>query len=321
MTKQVTLLFPGQGSQYVGMGKKLEGLPAFTYFQQADAALEFPLTKLCLEGPVENLKLTQNTQPAIFTYSFALFTELSGFLKQENIQIQQVLGHSVGEYAALAAADVFSFAEAVKTVHLRGKFMQEAVPVGKGKMIALLKLEESLVRKACEAASQKDSQVQPANFNDPGQIVISGHAEACDRAVKWLQENNEGRFRAVELPVSAPFHSSLMQPAAEQMQKVLEGMTVRPSKLPYIANIDAKLYPAESSAEVIKENLRRQICGSVLWTQSIVQLPADSLLIEVGPGKILKNLVKKIRPELKTISLDDKETLDAAYQAINQELA
>lgn len=296
----VTLVFPGQGSQYVGMGSTLKNFDCFDYFNRADQALGFSLTSLCLEGPEDKLKLTEYTQPAIVTHSVAMFE----LLKTKNIKVDRVLGHSVGEYSALVAAGVMSFEDAVKSVNLRGQAMQDAVPVGMGKMYAILKISQDWVEKACAAASTADEKVMPANFNDPKQIVISGHAAACDRAVEWLKVNCSEKHGAIALNVSAPFHSSLMQPAAEVMQHHLGTLTLKPSTLAYVANVDAKEYAAGTDPEGIRQRLVDQVCGSVLWTQSIESLPAHTKYIEVGPGKVLSGLIKRIQPEAQVLTLD-----------------
>ena len=257
---KVTLLFPGQGAQYVGMGNNLKETEFYNYFKKADEILKYSISDIAANGPDDQLKLTENTQPAIVTHSVALFEKLKPILAKKNIEIAQVLGHSVGEYAALVAAGVLKFEDAVKAVHLRGKYMQEAVPVGQGKMIAILKLDGDIVKEACRKASTADSQVMPANFNDPKQIVISGHAEACDQAVKWLEENVKERFGAIPLQVSAPFHSALMKPAAEKMTAVLSDIKFEANTIPYIANIDAKKYNNGTDIELIRQNLIDQIC-------------------------------------------------------------
>jgi [acyl-carrier-protein] S-malonyltransferase len=300
MTKSLTLLFPGQGAQYVGMGKDLDQ----SLFAKADSALGFSLSSLMLEGPEEELKLTQNTQPAILSHSIALYEKVRKILDEREVKIDRVLGHSVGEYAALVAAGVLSFEDAVKAVNLRGKFMQTAVPSGKGKMIAVMKVPEATIIAACEAASTDEEKVMPANFNEPNQTVISGEANACDRAVAWLTENHTDPHRTIELQVSAPFHSSLMKPAALDLEKAFEEFTWNSNKLDYIANIDAKTYSAGTSADIIKQNLVKQVDGSVLWTQSIQALPEETLCLEVGPGRVLMGLVRKINRGIKVIPLD-----------------
>lgn len=312
MKKSVTLLFPGQGSQYVGMGKDLD----HALFDKGNEILGFDLKKLMHEGPEDELKLTMNTQPAILKHSVTLYNHLLEFLAKHDIKIDRVLGHSVGEYAALVAAGVLSPYDAIHAVHLRGKYMQEAVPVGRGKMFAILKVPASVVEEACRVSSKPNSEVMPANFNDPSQIVISGESEACTRAVAWLSDNFKEAHRAMELNVSAPFHSSLMKPAADQLREAFERFQWHENKVPYIANIDAKEYPVGTNPAVIIENLYQQAYGPVLWTQSIEKLPNDTICVEVGPGKVLMGLVRKINKDIKVISLDKDEALNELAQAL-----
>ena len=317
MTKSVTLLFPGQGAQYVGMGKSLEGHSSFELFKKANSVLDFDLSKMMFEGPEEELKLTKFTQPAILSHSVALFKKVEELLNEKSIKIDRVLGHSVGEYAALVAAGGISFEDAVKAVHLRGKFMQDAVPEGKGKMFAIMKIPQEVIEKACKEASTTDSEVMPANFNEPNQIVISGEANACDRAVKWFEENWTEPYRAVELNVSAPFHSSLMKPAAENLSSAFSEFKFTPTTHPYIANIDAKEYEAGTNPETVKENLIKQVDGSVLWTQSIQALPDDTVCIECGPGRVLMGLIRKINRNIKVISLDKDGAFDELKELLS----
>lgn len=300
---KVTVVFPGQGTQYVGMGKVFSD---FAFFDKANTATGYDLKKIMLDGPAEDLKLTENTQPAIVAHSLMLFDKLMPLLTQKNISVERVLGHSVGEYAALAAAEVMTFEEAVKAVHYRGKFMQESVPAGKGTMYAILKQEEATIIEACAAASTDDEKVQPANFNEPTQIVISGDKFACERAIRLMEEKTGARVKAIELQVSAPFHCSLMKPAELKLKPVLDEVKFQSPKFNYIANIDAKEYSTDTNPEVIKENLLKQVCGSVLWTQSIQKLANETVIIECGPGKVLAGLIKKINPNLKVISLDSE---------------
>lgn len=305
MIKSVTLLFPGQGSQFVGMGKDLD----HSLYEKGNSILGFDLKKLMHEGPEEELKLTHNTQPAILAHSITLLNHLLPLLKKHNIKIDRVLGHSVGEYAALVATGALSAEDALLAVHLRGKYMQEAVPVGRGKMFAILKVPADIVEKACKESSQPNSEVMPANFNDPSQIVISGESEACLRAVKWLEENFKEAHRAMELNVSAPFHSSLMKPAADKLKEAFSKFKWNENQLPYIANINATEYSAGTNPEVIINNLYHQAYGPVLWTQSIEKLPAETLCLEVGPGKVLMGLVRKINKDIKVIPLDKEDAL------------
>ena len=300
---KVTIVFPGQGTQYVGMGKDFVDT---NFFDKANEATGFDLKQIMLEGPAEILKLTENTQPAIVAHSLMLFEQLKMILASKGITVEQVLGHSVGEYAALAAAGAMSFKDAVNAVHFRGKFMQEATPAGKGTMFAILKQSEEIIREATMHASTADEKVSPANFNEPSQIVISGDRGACERAIKYMEEKTAGRVKAIELQVSAPFHCELMKPAELKLKDVLNKCVFNNLRIPYIANVDAQTYGLETSSNTIKENLLKQVCGSVLWTHSIQKLSDDSIIIECGPGKVLAGLIKKINPNLKVISLDSE---------------
>ena len=300
---KVTIVFPGQGTQYVGMGKDFVDT---NFFDKANEATGYDLKQIMLEGPAETLKLTENTQPAIVAHSLMLFEQLKMILASKGISVEQVLGHSVGEYAALAAAGAMSFKDAVSAVHFRGKFMQEATPAGKGTMFAILKQSEEIIREATMHASTADEKVSPANFNEPSQIVISGDKGACERAIKYMEEKTAGRVKAIELQVSAPFHCELMKPAELKLKDVLNKCVFNKLRIPYIANVDAQTYGLETSSETIKENLLKQVCGSVLWTHSIQKLSDDSIIIECGPGKVLAGLIKKINPNLKVISLDSE---------------
>lgn len=300
---KVTLVFPGQGTQYVGMGKNLED---FSLLEKANQALGFNLKNLMFEGPESDLKLTENTQPAIVTHSIMLLEKLIPVLNKKNIQIERVLGHSVGEYSALVAAGALKFEDAVKAVHFRGKFMQQAVPVGKGAMWAILKQTEEIIKDACKEASTESEKVSPANFNEPNQVVISGDKEACLRAIKIMEEKTQARVKAIELQVSAPFHCALMKPAELNLSPVLNSINIENLKVPYMANVDANEYATGTNGSVVRANLLNQVCGSVLWTQSIKKLSPNTIIIEVGPGKVLAGLIKKINAELKVISLDSE---------------
>ncbi len=311
--KKVTLLFPGQGSQYVGMGKSLYDIPeAKAVFEKANSALGFDITSLCFEGPEDKLKLTEFTQPAIVTHSIALYEVLKTKLAEYGYEVQRVLGHSVGEYAALVAAGTLKFEDAVKAVNLRGKYMQEAVPAGQGKMYAILRVPGDIVAQACAEVSNETEQVMCANFNDPTQVVISGHAAATDKAVEWLKENYEGKQMAKELAVSAPFHSSLMGPAETKLQEFLSTIEFSPNTTAYIANIDAKEY--KTDGQTIKNNLIKQVCGSVLWTQSLTTLADNELFLEVGPGKVLSGLNKRINKTFNTYTLDS----DGGFEGLSE---
>lgn len=316
--KKVTLVFPGQGSQYVGMGKNLEAFPECKgVLDSADDVFDFSLTDLMFNGPEEKLKLTEFTQPAIVAHSVALCEGLKKVLKENNVEVERVLGHSVGEYSALVAAGSLELKDALKAVQLRGKYMQEAVPEGAGKMFAILRVPQDMIEKACEASSTESEKVMPANFNEPGQTVISGHAGACDRAVDWLKENFEGKQMAIPLKVSAPFHSALMKPAEEKLAAHFQTVDFKATAVPYVSNIDAKENSSGTPGETVKENLVRQVCGSVLWKQSIEALPDETLFIEVGPGKVLTGLNKKINKTFKTYTLDS----EAGFEGLKEFLS
>ena len=308
MAKQVVLLFPGQGSQYAGMGKDLTEQASF--FDRADKSLGLELKQLCFEGPADQLKLTEFTQPAIVTHSIALFNKVRSWLDEKEIKISKVMGHSVGEYSALCAAGVLKFEDAVKAVHYRGKFMQEAVPAGVGSMYAVVRVPSDIVEKACQTVTTDEESVSAANFNEPGQTVISGHKAACEKAVKWIEENFEGRARFLELPVSAPFHSPLMKPAEIQLEKVLAKIEFNSLQTPYIANWDAKEYSTETAPNTVRASLLTQVCASVRWTQSFQQLPNDTIALEIGPGKVLTGLAKKINPTIQVRPIDKLEDLN-----------
>ena len=288
---KTAFVFPGQGSQAVGMGKDL----AEKYLDQANQILGFDLKKLCFEGPEEELKKTEITQPAILTVSVAAFE----WLKSKNAPLPAaVAGHSLGEYSALVAASALSFQDAVKIVRLRGKFMQEAVPLGEGSMAAIIGLSKEMVEDCCRKASSKGV-VAAANLNSPGQIVISGKKEAVEEAARLCKE--AGAKRTVTLQVSAPFHSSLMQPAAEKLQAELDQIEIKDAKIPVVANAIADY---AFKKEEIRDLLIKQVTRPVLWEDSIKKMLADGItsFIEVGPGKVLSGLTQRInrKVEVKT---------------------
>lgn len=302
-------MFPGQGSQYVGMGKSLvENFPlAKQTFEEANDALRFDLKKLCFDGPESDLKLTHNTQPAILTHSIAAFRVLSA---ETPLKPDYVAGHSLGEYSALVAAGSLSFSDAVRLVNKRGQFMQEAVPVGTGAMAALIGVVESNVKSLCGAASSTTGKIcEMANFNGGGQIVISGHKEAVEEAVRLAETDTSYAIgKAVLLQVSAPFHSSLMKRAEENMRELLLKTTVKTPFCPYIANVDAKVH---SDVTGIVPRLLEQICGSVRWEQSMAQLSSleVSEALEIGPGKVLSGLMRRISRETKCRGVDSKDDI------------
>lgn len=295
----------------MGMGKSLvENFSlAKLLFEEASDALSFNLKKVCFEGPESDLKLTHITQPAILTHSVAAFRVLSA---ETALKPDFVAGHSLGEYSALVAAGSLAFADAVVLVNKRGQFMQEAVPVGTGGMAAMVGGTEANVRSLCEGASRTSGKsCEMANFNGGGQIVVSGHREAVDEAVRLAGADPAyGVGKAVPLPVSAPFHSSLMKRAEENMRPLLEATNFKALACPYIANVDAKVYG--DSSEIV-DLLVRQICGSVRWEQSMQLLPGLEVTeaLEVGPGRVLSGLMRRIQRDLKVKPVDTMEDVKA----------
>ena len=302
----LAFVFPGQGSQYVGMGKALaEAFPeSRAAFDEADAALGFPVSRLCFEGPEEELRLTANTQPAILATSLAAFRAFAA----RGPRPDWVAGHSLGEYSALVAAGALPLADAVVAVRRRGQYMQEAVPVGRGAMAAILGLELAAIEKACAEAAQGEV-VSPANINAPGQVVIAGHAGAVERASALCKA--AGAKRAVPLPVSAPFHCALMRPAQERLEKDLRALPFRDPDPPLVNNVDAR--PVRTAAEC-REGLVRQVSAPVRWHESVQRLVAEgaSTFLELGPGSVLYGLVKKIAREVRVTNVEDPKTLEGA---------
>ncbi|HEY2749366.1 MAG TPA: ACP S-malonyltransferase [Polyangia bacterium] len=287
-------LFPGQGSQKVGMDAGLSR----RRFEEADDALGFKLSKIIADGPDAELTRTQHTQPAILTVSVAY----ADMLKQRGVVAEVAAGHSLGEYSALVYAGALAFADAVRLVHLRGKFMQEAVPEGTGAMAAIIGLEASTVADTCREASPDESDAcQPANFNGAGQVVIAGHKGAVERAMALAKQKGAKMVKA--LAVSAPFHSALMKPAAEKLRAELERVMVAPLAVPVVANVTAE--PNTDPARV-KDLLFAQVTGSVRWEESVQKLVAMGVdeAFEVGPGNVLANLGKRIAPAIKMGALN-----------------
>jgi [acyl-carrier-protein] S-malonyltransferase len=286
---KVAWLFPGQGSQAVGMGVALAEAEsaARAVLQDADTALGFPLSRLMAEGPEETLKLTEHTQPAILTHSTMVVKAWAHRLPKPDF----AAGHSLGEYSALVALGALDFQDAVRTVRERGRAMQEAVPVGVGAMAAVLGMSLADVEAGCaEAAASTGKIVVPANFNGPGQIVIAGHAEAVDAALEAIKAR--GGRKAMKLPVSAPFHSPLMEPAQLRMEPILRDLVFRAPICPLVNNVDAA---AVSASEALRDGLIRQIPGAVRW-QATLDLLLDqgvTTFLELGPGKVLAGLVKR----------------------------
>lgn len=285
----IAFLFPGQGSQFSGMGRDLADnfTAARLVFEEANDSLGFDLAGLCFAGSEDDLKLTANTQPAILTTSIAALRVLE---QETDLKADCTAGHSLGEYSALVCTGALSLADAVRTVRQRGTFMQEAVPVGVGAMAAVMGLERAELEQICKDAAQGEV-VSPANFNSPGQIVIAGHASAVERAITLCKE--QGAKRALPLPVSAPFHSSLMEPAAQRLESVLGEITVNPMQCPVISNVKAEAYQDQ---KLVKPLLVEQVCAPVRWDESVakmVELGVDQF-VEIGPGKVLSGLVKRI---------------------------
>lgn len=299
-------VFPGQGSQYAGMGKDLAGnfKVAADTFAEADEALGFKISDLCFSGPEEDLKLTANTQPAILTTSVAALRVVKS---ETGITPDFLAGHSLGEFSALVASGALQLSDAVRTVRLRGKFMQEAVPVGLGAMAAILSVESDVLAEICREAEQGEV-VAPANFNSPGQIVIAGHATAVNRAIEIAK--GRGFRKAMLLPVSAPFHSALMVPAGVRLAEVLQDVTVSDMTIPVVTNVEA--LPNNDKSRV-KELLVAQVSAPVKWEDSVREMVSlgVSSFIEIGPGKVLSGLVKRIDKEVVTANVEDTAGLRA----------
>jgi len=286
------------------MGRELaEEFPrARRAFEAADEALSFSLSKLCFEGPAEELQLTANAQPAILAMSVAA----AEVLHEKGIRADFVAGHSLGEYSALVVAGSFPIEEGVRLVRKRGQYMQEAVPVGQGAMAALLGMEAVAAEQVCREAAQGEV-VSPANFNSPGQVVISGHRKAVERAV--VLARGRGAKRAIMLNVSAPFHSALMKPAQERLEIELDHVEISDPLIPLVNNADAELV---RSAARVREGLKRQVTAPVRWDQAMRVLRSENVecFVEVGPGKVLSGLMRQIDPRAECLRVEDMPTLN-----------
>lgn len=310
---RVAYVFPGQGAQSAGMGRELAEnfAVARQVFEEADEALGFALSRLCFQGPAEELQLTENTQPAILTVSVAALR----VAQSEGLPTPDfVAGHSLGEYSALVAAGALDFADAVRTVRLRGRFMQEAVPVGVGAMAAILGASLEAVEEACREAANGEV-CAPANINSPAQVVIAGHAGAVERAIELLRAR--GVRRAVRLAVSAPFHCELMRPAADKLARALEQVEFRDLDVPLVTNVEASIIRRGTEARAA---LIKQVASPVRWRESVERLASEGveLFIELGPGKVLSGLIRQTVATARTLNVEDASSLRAAQNGTRQ---
>ncbi|MEH6940488.1 ACP S-malonyltransferase [Bacillus sp. JJ722] len=312
---KIAFVFPGQGSQTVGMGKELsdEFASVKTYFDRADEVLQVRLSDIIFNGPGEELTLTTNAQPSLLTTSIAILSRLNEF----NIQADYVAGHSLGEYSALVAANVLSFEDAVMAVRKRGEYMEEAVPAGQGSMAAVLGAERKALEDLTASITAEGNPVQLANINCPGQIVISGSVEGVKQASEAAK--SIGAKRAMPLVVSGPFHSSLMKPASSNLQATFETIHWNDASIPVISNVTAQ--PVESSEE-IKGLLIEQLYSPVLWqdcVEKMIELGVDTF-VEIGPGKVLSGLIKKINRSVRIYSVSNESEVQAVVTALKEEM-
>ena len=307
---KIAFIFPGQGAQYIGMGKEISELypSAADVFERANNALGFDIREMIFNGDEETLTITENTQPAILKASKASLMPLL----ETGTRPDYTAGLSLGEYGPHVLSGTFSFEDAVRVVRKRGRFMQDAVPAGLGAMAAILGLDREEVIDICEIA-QSAGVIGPANFNCPGQIVVAGETAAVDEAIRIATE--KGAKRAVLLNVSAPFHCVMLEPAGEKLKKVLEGVEVHPMTIPVVANVTGKVIPSEDQ---VKDLLVQQVSKSVFWEDSnraMMEAGVDTF-VEIGPGKVLSGFVKKIDRGLRALNVENKQSLDKTLEAL-----